>query len=303
MDEYDISDDAWGDLTTTSTGGYDISDDYWGDIVGGNSQDTYQGEDYYWGDVFGTGGYDISDDYWGDLSTQEPSVIDTVGRIVKELGTSALNNLKAVYKKSDGSTDWSRIAATAGGLYGLYSSMNQKPQQPTGYQGGIPSYTAVREQVTGTPDPNRRPGSAGQRYFSELQYATPANVAAARAAAQQQAAEIAAAQQMQQPQQEQPAPEQQLATGGIAALAKGRYLRGNTDGMEDKLRTTIEGEQPAALSHGEFVIPADVVSHLGNGNSDAGAKRLYEMMDKIRLARTGNKKQGKQIDPKKYLPA
>ncbi|NDG33550.1 hypothetical protein EB118_26280, partial [bacterium] len=58
----------------------------------------------------------------------------------------------------------------------------------------------------------------------------------------------------------------------------------------------------AALSDGEFVIPADVVSHLGNGNSNAGAKRLYEMMDRIRGARTGNAKQGKQINPNKFLP-
>jgi hypothetical protein len=86
-------------------------------------------------------------------------------------------------------------------------------------------------------------------------------------------------------------------------LAKGRYLNGATDGMADKIPANIEGKQPAALSHGEFVIPADVVSHLGNGNSEAGAKRLYSMMDKIRHARTGTTKQGKQINPNKYLPA
>jgi hypothetical protein len=51
------------------------------------------------------------------------------------------------------------------------------------------------------------------------------------------------------------------------------------------------------------VVPADVVSHLGNGNSEAGAQRLYSMMDKIRKARTGTTKQGKQINPNKYLPA
>jgi hypothetical protein len=60
--------------------------------------------------------------------------------------------------------------------------------------------------------------------------------------------------------------------------------------------------QPAKLSHGEFVIPADVVSHLGNGNSDAGAKVLYKMMDRVRHARTGNKKQGRQINPEKFTP-
>jgi hypothetical protein len=83
----------------------------------------------------------------------------------------------------------------------------------------------------------------------------------------------------------------------------GRYLGGPTDGMADKLNTSIEGKQAAKLSHGEFVVPADIVSHLGNGNSDAGAQRLYDMMAKIRKARTGNTKQGKQIRPEKYLPA
>lgn len=92
-----------------------------------------------------------------------------------------------------------------------------------------------------------------------------------------------------------------MADGGIA-MAKGRYLRGGTDGMADKISTSIDGDQPAALSHGEFVIPADVVSHLGNGNSDAGAEKLYQMMDRIRQARTGTKQQGKKINPDKFMP-
>ena len=70
--------------------------------------------------------------------------------------------------------------------------------------------------------------------------------------------------------------------------------------MADKIPSSIDGEQPAALSHGEFVVPADVVSHLGNGNSDAGAKKLYEMMDRIRQARTGTTKQGKEINPDEF---
>jgi hypothetical protein len=99
-----------------------------------------------------------------------------------------------------------------------------------------------------------------------------------------------------------------MAQGGIAEMAKGgkanrpRYLRGETDGMQDRIPSNIDGVQPAKLSHGEFVIPADVVSHLGNGNSDAGAKVLYKMMDRVRHARTGNKKQGKRINPEKFTP-
>jgi hypothetical protein len=81
----------------------------------------------------------------------------------------------------------------------------------------------------------------------------------------------------------------------------GYYLGGTTDGMSDQIPATIDNMQPAALSDGEFVIPADVVSHLGNGNSDAGAKNLYSMMDRVRTDRTGNPNQGRQIDPNKYL--
>lgn len=95
----------------------------------------------------------------------------------------------------------------------------------------------------------------------------------------------------------------QAAQGGLMGLRQGRYLGGPTDGMADKIKTDIDGKQPARLSHGEFVIPADVVSHLGNGNSDAGADVLYDMMDKVRKARTGTTKQGKQINPRKMLPA
>ena len=85
-------------------------------------------------------------------------------------------------------------------------------------------------------------------------------------------------------------------------MSEGGYLEGITDGMADAVPASIEGDQPAALSDGEFVVPADVVSHLGNGNSDAGAKQLYSMMNRVRKARTGTTKQGKEIKPKKYMP-
>jgi hypothetical protein len=100
-----------------------------------------------------------------------------------------------------------------------------------------------------------------------------------------------------------------MAAGGIAALpeyaAGGKLLRGPGDGMSDDIPAVIKGETPqrAALADGEFVIPADVVSHLGNGSTDAGAKRLYTMMDRVRKARTGNPKQGKQINAERLMPA
>jgi hypothetical protein len=82
----------------------------------------------------------------------------------------------------------------------------------------------------------------------------------------------------------------------------GRLLKGPGDGMSDNIPATIADKQPARLADGEFVVPADVVSHLGNGSTDAGAKHLYKMMDNVRKARTGRKSQGKQIKADKYLP-
>jgi hypothetical protein len=163
----------------------------------------------------------------------------------------------------------------AGGIAGLMGAVSGKTT-PTGYQGKIPNLVANRQMVTspvssavvdGKTVPIR-PGAGGTKYGGDVVYTNAA--------------------------QPQPQP--------VIAAAKGKYLRGPTDGMADELPAQIGKNQPAALSHGEFVIPADVVSHLGNGNSDAGAKKLYQMMDKIRQARTGNKKQGKQINPDKYMP-
>lgn len=89
----------------------------------------------------------------------------------------------------------------------------------------------------------------------------------------------------------------------IGNFKKGGYLDGPGDGMSDSIPATIEGKQPARLADGEFVVPADVVSHLGNGSTKAGAKRLYAMMDKVRKARTGTTKQGKEIKAERYMPA
>jgi hypothetical protein len=300
-------------------------------------------------------------------------------------------------------------------------------QQPVGYQGKIPELVGIRAAIPQTYDPNRRPGSGGQRYFSDLSYATPENAAAQRIAAGEQATGLQALNAANPARQErmqlecpigyhwdttqnrcvpntevlpplhsperisgaynyimndplranwteaqklgqvqavmdkegvsptmlsqaigQPAggleqqfraargltaPTPTVPTAGagisktledlIAAANKpkaygtgappvkkmsaggftGMYLGGATDGMADELPATINGTQEAALSDGEFIIPASVVSHLGNGNSAAGAQVLYDMMDRIRAARTGSAKQEKRINPTKVLPA
>lgn len=222
----------------------------------------------------------------------------------------------------------SGLAALAklGLSYGANASGLFDEQIPkTGYQGGIPSYTAVSQRVPMAYDPNRRPGSMGQQYFTDTIFAkgpekrpeiTPEQ---ARAMTTAQASGLAAlnARNKKRPASPLARPEfrgassviedmpvnTDLAAGGIARLNRGRYLSGSTDGMADKIPANINGTQPAALSDGEFVIPADVVSHLGNGNSDAGAKALDNMMTNVRKSRTGNPKQGKQINPNKFLPS
>ena len=99
-----------------------------------------------------------------------------------------------------------------------------------------------------------------------------------------------------------PRPRVGMAQGGIVNAMPQSYLSGSSDGMADQVPAMIDNQRPASLSHGEMVIPADVVSHMGNGNSDAGAKQFYDMMDRVRNARTGNKQQGKQINPNKFMP-
>ena len=98
-----------------------------------------------------------------------------------------------------------------------------------------------------------------------------------------------------------------LARGGISTLGGysdgGRLLKGPGDGMSDNIPAMIGQKQPARLADGEFVVPADVVSHLGNGSTEAGANVLYKMMEKVRRARTGNVKQGRQINPNKFIPS
>ena len=95
-----------------------------------------------------------------------------------------------------------------------------------------------------------------------------------------------------------------MAEGGLGSYSDGgRMLKGPGDGMSDDIPAVIGKKQPARLADGEFVVPADVVSHLGNGSTDAGARKLYSMMDKVRTARTGKKKQAPAVKTDKYMPA
>lgn len=98
-----------------------------------------------------------------------------------------------------------------------------------------------------------------------------------------------------------------MAGGGLGSYSDGgQLLKGreaDSNGMNDDIPASIEGAQPALLADGEFVIPADVVSGLGNGSTDAGARQLYAMMEKVREARTGRSRQAPEIDAERMMPA
>jgi hypothetical protein len=103
-----------------------------------------------------------------------------------------------------------------------------------------------------------------------------------------------------------------MAGGGMTYMEAGgttgptglpRDVTGTGDGMSDSVPATIEGVQEARLADGEFVIPADVVADIGNGSSDAGSKKLYDMMDRIRKARHGTTEQPPEINAEKLMPA
>ena len=112
-----------------------------------------------------------------------------------------------------------------------------------------------------------------------------------------------------------------MALGGLGALAAGgatsqynlgsysdggRLLRGPGDGVSDSIPATIGDKQPARLADGEFVVPARIVSELGNGSTEAGARKLYAMMDRVQKARgktTGKNRVAANTRSEKYLPA
>jgi hypothetical protein len=229
-------------------------------------------------------------------------------------------------------------AVKPGSSVGKFIGAGGGDRAPIGYTGGIPEFginRTLRPDAFSTTTPTgepRRPGSAGRRYFTDTQFTptgetmaaerlSPVNVPVTTRAPETQEQQIARAQGIINSLP--PEVVEQLLSGmfsglgisgdgtemnlyaqggNVAAQSRGYYLGGATDGMADQIPANIEGRQEAALSDGEFVVPADVVSHLGNGNSDAGAKQLYSMMDRVRQARTGRQEQGRRIAPNKFLP-
>lgn len=287
-----------------------------------------------------------------------PAPSENLSPEVVQQGNALLNSLtgaaKKAFTKSDGSLDWSALLALAGGAYG-FATADKQDLSGVGFTGSIPDRVAAREQVPYQYDSERRPGSGGRRYFSDVFYGASSDADTLKQQAKTQAQGLAG---LQTPfgdirgslatptgynQQEisaalarelalRPDTSQQamtdyatqrygitadqvakayedygikkLAAGGIATLAKGgRYLDGDTNGMADKISTQIDGKDPAALSHGEYVVSADVVAALGGGNNENGAQILDRMMDRVRKQAHGTKKQMRPVEPTKVLPA
>jgi hypothetical protein len=246
-------------------------------------------------------------------------------------GTDSSNPIGLITKLLSGTGEQGKAGQLAGvaGLYSLINALGGGLGQTgqgvyKGYTGGIPKYTATREMkdipqtvpvparpavpatatqaaipaAAATTAP-RRPGSGGVTYFSPMTY-TPTVVQAAPTGdvvpknAAQFLPEVKAA-------------GGGMMSGGISTLGGysdgGRLLKGPGDGVSDSIPATIGGKQPARLADGEFVIPARIVSEIGNGSTEAGAKKLYAMMDRIQGARKKSiKNVAANTKADKYLP-
>lgn len=234
------------------------------------------------------------DDFWNDLSgifaNPNTGKVD-YSSIIQGIGDTL-----------SGKTPFGTAGQIAG-LTGLSYLLNKMggSSGPTfsGYQGGIPTYTATREQTpystTTMTDAQgqtvpRRPGSGGITYFKPIEY----KKAADGGLMSGYPSEVVL----------------RMADGGIASLGSysdgGRLLKGPGDGVSDDIPAVIGDKQPARLADGEFVIPARIVSELGNGSTEAGAKKLYAMMDRVQKARgksIGKDKVAVNSKADKHLPA
>jgi hypothetical protein len=251
---------------------------------------------------------------------------DSIDALLSDLGYGASSFGDSVGSFFD---NYGGIAAAGlGGLLGAFgggSGSGGGTAQITGYQGGIPRYTASRQFTA--PPADRVPGSAGYNYFSDVVFtptesAPPAdNTTPPTSTAPPSGGNYVTYDDLQRMGVNintgsdvlagQGAAAggyvRKFAAGGIGSLGSysdgGRMLKGPGTGQSDDIPATIEDKQPARLARDEFVIPADVVSMLGDGSSDAGAERLYAMMDRIRKMAHGKTKQQSKINPNKALPA
>jgi len=201
---------------------------------------------------------------------------DGVDKIIRE--TKTIDNTKAnqgAKANAANKKDNNMLMA----LLALMAMMNKGGGSSTGSGGTIPSLTANRSQlpygaISGS---KARPGAGGVDYFSPTTYTKAAGGG------------------------------MMYGGGGISDLGGysdgGRLLKGPGDGVSDSIPATIGGKQPARLAEGEFVVPARIVSELGNGSTEAGANKLYAMMDRVQNARRKTKNVAADTKAHKYLPA
>jgi hypothetical protein len=162
-------------------------------------------------------------------------------------------------------------------LMALLSQMNKGGGGGSSQASTIPALTANRSALPYSAPP--RPGAGGKTYFSPTTYAP-------RMA---NGGEVV------------------MASGGISSLGGysdgGQLLKGPGDGVSDSIPATIGKRQPARLADGEFVVPARIVSELGNGSTEAGARKLYAMMKRIEKTRKGAKNIASNTKSDRHLPA
>jgi len=262
---------------------------------------------------------------YGDASSYDkyinsPSLIPTLQKTTTGTAPAApsfLDSIGNFLKTSTGQ------AVGIGGLAALLQAMGNKGTGEIykGYQDGIPNYSATRTMnaiPTTTVDASgktvaRRPGQGGITYFSPMRY-TGAGAATSGTPPSPAAGIAAASPAYSRPTLEFSTPNVSnqepiaKAAGGLSSLGGysdgGRLLRGPGDGISDSIPATIGQKQPARLADGEFVVPARIVSEIGNGSTEAGARKLYAMMDRVQKARGKTLKNvAANSKADKYLPA
>ena len=247
----------------------------------------------------------------GDQGTQEAKEGGVIGMAIGGSYSASAGSAPT----STPNTFASRIAnlpSYGNNLPGMIASLNAPaptaPMNNFAQQGSMqghiyqPSYANYGQPSQGIPMPTRGSGIPAQGYAMDpLKMQGSPAYNANQAAQQAQLQQIMAAGGM--------------ASGGLSGYANGgmsnlggysdggHLLKGPGDGVSDSIPATIGGKQPARLADGEFVIPARIVSELGNGSTDAGAKRLYAMMDRIKHARKKSKDIAADTKAYKYLPA
>ena len=203
----------------------------------------------------------------------------TGAEIMKKAGVSPAGSSSSNKTSTSKSTATSPGTSNTGLIMALMAMMAMMNNKGSGSSAAssIPALAANRSQLPYAPV--GRPGAGGVNYFSPTTYTAKAAEGGLMG----------------------------LAGGGMSNLGGysdgGRLLRGPGDGVSDSIPATISGKQPARLATGEFVVPARIVSELGNGSTDAGAKRLYDMMDRVQNARRKTKNVAADTKAHKYLPS